>query len=105
MRKRLITPIRQDAPPRDQGWLDLDGAGVVEVTSEEKAGLLMADARLETLCGSSGILVPRRQYARWRNIRLNSRMSPFLNWSLCLTKVEEWLTPPSRVCACLDCSA
>src|SRR5947208_12530301 len=26
MRKRLITPIPQDAPPRDEGWLDLDGA-------------------------------------------------------------------------------
>jgi hypothetical protein len=36
MRKRLITPIPQDAPPRDQSWLDLDGAAVVEVTSEQK---------------------------------------------------------------------
>src|SRR5438128_11742784 len=36
MRKRLIPPIPQDAPPRDEGWLDLDGAAVVEVTSEEK---------------------------------------------------------------------
>src|SRR5437660_1812305 len=36
MRKRLITPIPQDAPPRDEGWLDLDGAAVVDVTSEEK---------------------------------------------------------------------
>src|SRR5437764_2146320 len=36
MRKRLITPIPQDGPPRDEGWLDLDGAAVVEVTSEEK---------------------------------------------------------------------
>src|SRR2546427_8971255 len=36
MRKRLITPIPQDAPPRDEEWLDLDGAAVVEVTSEEK---------------------------------------------------------------------
>ena len=36
MRKRLITPIPQDAPPRDEDWLDLDGAAVVEVTSEEK---------------------------------------------------------------------
>src|SRR5437879_379060 len=34
MRKRLITPIPQ--PPRDEGWPDLDGAAVVEVTSEEK---------------------------------------------------------------------
>src|SRR5438270_9176630 len=36
MRKRLITSISQDALPRDEGWLDLEGAGVVEVTSEEK---------------------------------------------------------------------
>jgi hypothetical protein len=36
MRKRLITPIPQDAPHLDEGWLDLDGAAVVEVTSEEK---------------------------------------------------------------------
>src|SRR5437868_12164718 len=36
MRKRLITPIPQDARPGDEGWLDLDGAGVVELTSEEK---------------------------------------------------------------------
>jgi hypothetical protein len=36
MRKRLIAPIPQDAPPLDEGWLDLDGAAVVEVTSEEK---------------------------------------------------------------------
>jgi hypothetical protein len=36
MRKRLITPIPQDAPPLDEGWLDLDRAAVVEVTSEEK---------------------------------------------------------------------
>src|SRR6266571_9427776 len=36
MRKRLITPIPQDAPLRDEEWLDLVGAAVVEVTSEEK---------------------------------------------------------------------
>src|SRR6266567_5787859 len=36
MRKRLITPSPQDAPSHDQGWLDLDRAGMVEVTSEEK---------------------------------------------------------------------
>ena len=35
MRKRLITPIPQDALPLDDGWLDLDDAAVVEVTSEE----------------------------------------------------------------------
>jgi hypothetical protein len=36
MRKRLITPIPRAEPPRDERWLDLDGAAVVEVTSEEK---------------------------------------------------------------------
>jgi hypothetical protein len=36
MRKRLITPIPQDVPLPDESWLNLDGAAVVEVTSEEK---------------------------------------------------------------------
>jgi len=36
MRKRLITPIPQSSQPHDEGWLDLDRAAVVEVTSEEK---------------------------------------------------------------------
>jgi hypothetical protein len=36
MRKRLITPIPQAGMPDDEGWLDLDRAAVVEVTSEEK---------------------------------------------------------------------
>ena len=36
MRKRLITPIPQDVPHLDEGWLDLDREAVVEVTSEEK---------------------------------------------------------------------
>jgi len=36
MRKRLITPIPQNAPLPDEGWLNLDGAAVVEVTSEEQ---------------------------------------------------------------------
>src|SRR6266571_7883033 len=36
MRKRLITPIPKDVPHLDEGWLDLDRAGVVEVTSEDK---------------------------------------------------------------------
>src|SRR2546428_2357786 len=36
MRKRLITPTPQGIRSPDEGWLDLDGAAVVEVTSEEK---------------------------------------------------------------------
>jgi len=36
MRKRLITPSPQDSPPIDEGWLDLEGTAVVEVTSEDK---------------------------------------------------------------------
>jgi hypothetical protein len=36
MRKRLIAPIPPIVPPPDEGWLDLDRAASVEVTSEEK---------------------------------------------------------------------
>src|SRR5580692_6358257 len=36
MRKRLITPTSRDAPRLDEGWLDLDHAASVEVTSEQK---------------------------------------------------------------------
>jgi hypothetical protein len=36
MRKRLITPIPQDAAAHHEGWLDLERAAVVEVTSEQK---------------------------------------------------------------------
>ena len=36
MRKRLITTTSQDAPHFGEGWLDLDSAAMVEVTSEEK---------------------------------------------------------------------
>jgi hypothetical protein len=37
MRKRVFTPTPQDIQPRGEGWLNLDGAAVVEVTSEETA--------------------------------------------------------------------
>jgi hypothetical protein len=36
VRKRLITPISRDAPHLDDGWLELDHASVVEITSEDK---------------------------------------------------------------------
>jgi hypothetical protein len=36
MRKRFFTPTPQGIPPHDEGWLDLDRAAVVEVTSEDK---------------------------------------------------------------------
>jgi hypothetical protein len=36
MRKRLFTPTPEDVRPPDKGWLDLDRAASVEVTSEEK---------------------------------------------------------------------
>jgi hypothetical protein len=36
MRKRLTTTTSQDAPHRDERWLDLDSAATVEVTSEAK---------------------------------------------------------------------
>jgi hypothetical protein len=36
MRKRLLTLAPQGIQPQDTGWLDLDRAASVEVTSEEK---------------------------------------------------------------------
>jgi hypothetical protein len=36
MRKRLFTPTPQGFRPHDEGWLDLDRAASVEVTSEDK---------------------------------------------------------------------
>src|ERR1700687_5904830 len=36
MRKRLITTTSQNAPYLGKGWLDLDSAATVEVTSEAK---------------------------------------------------------------------
>jgi hypothetical protein len=37
MRKRLITPTSESIRTRGEGWLDVERAAVVEVTSEEKA--------------------------------------------------------------------
>jgi hypothetical protein len=36
MRKRLITPTPENIRTRDEGWLDVERAAVVEVTSEDK---------------------------------------------------------------------
>ncbi len=36
MRKRLITPTPETIRTREEGWLDVERAAVVEVTSEDK---------------------------------------------------------------------
>ena len=36
MRKQLIPPTSETVRPHDEGWLDLERAAVVEVTSEEE---------------------------------------------------------------------
>jgi hypothetical protein len=58
MRKRIITPISQDARHLDEGWLDLDRAAVVEVTSEDKdypvEGALVSGEMLGWRAGSRG---------------------------------------------------
>jgi hypothetical protein len=36
MRKRLITPTLETVRPHGEGWLDLERAAAVEVTSEEE---------------------------------------------------------------------
>ncbi len=37
MRKRIITPVSQNASVSSQAWLDVESAAVVEVTSEDTA--------------------------------------------------------------------
>jgi hypothetical protein len=58
MRKRLITPIPEKTSAFNEGWLDLDGAAVVEVTSEEKdhpvESALVAGARRGWQASDSG---------------------------------------------------
>jgi hypothetical protein len=36
MRKRLITPTPETVRSRSEGWLDIERAAIVEITSEEK---------------------------------------------------------------------
>jgi len=36
MRKRLVTPTAERIRARGEGWLDVERAAVVEVTSEDK---------------------------------------------------------------------
>jgi hypothetical protein len=50
MRKRIITPTPENIRTRDEGWLDVERAAVVEVTSEDKdfpveAAFVWGDAR------------------------------------------------------------
>jgi hypothetical protein len=58
MRKRLITPIAEKGSAFNEGWLDLEGAAVVEVTSEEKdypvESALVAGARRGWRAADSG---------------------------------------------------
>jgi hypothetical protein len=51
MRKRLVTPIPQDAAAPNEGWLDLDRIAVVEVKSEEKEYPVEAALVLEEMRG------------------------------------------------------
>lgn len=49
MRKRLISPLRKTTTLQDRGWLELDQAAQVEVTSEAESypveGALLSDGR------------------------------------------------------------
>ena len=75
MRKRLITPIPQNVPLPDEGWLNLDGAAVVEVTSEEK------DYPVESALVSGEMRGWRAADSGTQTIRLIDRKSTRLNSS------------------------
>jgi hypothetical protein len=70
MRKRLIPPIPQDAPSLDEGWLDLDDAAVVEVTSEEKeypveSALVSGEMRGWRAADSGTQTIRLEPFSRW----------------------------------------
>ena len=71
MRKRLIMPIPPDAPSLDKGWLDLDVAAVVEVTSEEKGypveAALVPGKMQGWRAADSGTQTRSSASAPWRN--------------------------------------
>ncbi len=53
MRKRLITPTPETVRSRGEGWLDIERAAIVEITSEEKdypveAALVSGETRRRT---------------------------------------------------------
>jgi len=59
MRKRLITPTPESIRTRGEGWLDVERAAVVEVTSEDKdfpveAAFVSGDAQGWRAAAASG---------------------------------------------------
>jgi hypothetical protein len=64
MRKRLITPTPKDVPSLNEGWLNLDRAAVVEVTSEDR------DYPVESALVSGDIREWRAAYSDKQTIRL-----------------------------------
>ena len=58
MRKRLLTPIPQGIQSQEEGWLDLDRAASVEVTSEEKGLRDRSCASLRKNAGDPSMHVP-----------------------------------------------
>ncbi len=64
MRKRLIAPTAESIRTRGQGWLDVERAAVVEVTSEDK------DYPVEAAFGSGDALGWRAAVPGSQTIRL-----------------------------------
>jgi hypothetical protein len=95
MRKRVITPVSQNASVSSQAGLDVESAAVVEVTSEDTAYPIES-------CARSGILVLLKPCARSRTMLLNSPPFEYSNWSSYLTRVAVRLARRSTVCVWLD---
>jgi hypothetical protein len=77
MRKRLITPTSETIRTREAGWLDVERAAVIEVTSEDQdfpveAALVSGDARgwRATMPGSQTIRLVFDQPQRLKCISL-----------------------------------
>jgi hypothetical protein len=63
MRKRLITSPQENVRPHSEGWLDLERAAVVEVTSEEE-GFPIESALVSGETGGWRAAMPGRQTIR-----------------------------------------
>lgn len=74
MRKRLLSAIREDKAAPPDGWLDLEQAAVVEVSSEAEGypieGALLNDSSRGWRASSPGIQTIRLLFDRPQTIRL-----------------------------------
>ncbi|MGA3091486.1 MAG: hypothetical protein ABSD75_22985 [Terriglobales bacterium] len=105
MRKRRITPIPQDAPTLDEGWLDLDREAVVEVTSKEKEFPVEGALVAGELRGWRAAVGRSNRSANLRQPSKNAHALRSPSKEPKTKRTQEFVlrwSPDSGVCGCLD---